>query len=146
MLIQRISRSDPERVFIVVRADEASCGKGEPACWAADNTRNGIDVLEADATADAGLICGMFHTDIANGDYGLVQCYGYDDDVVVQQSTVTYARGGVLGFYTASNGYSLVSASVPAGNTVLPEVVAMSALATSTTSAMTTLPCFIRFM
>lgn len=146
MLIQRISRSDPERVFIVVRADEAGCDRGWTLSWKADNTRNGIDVLQTDAAADIALMCGMAHTDIANGDYGLAQCYGYDDDVVVLQSATAFARGNPLIFSSAKSCWAESSASAPNGESVHAQVAAMSTLATSTASATNRLACFLRMM
>lgn len=146
MLIQRISRSDPERVFIVVRADEAGCDKGWTLSWKADGTRNGIDVLQCDAVADIALMCGMAHTDIANTDYGLAQCYGYDDDVIVLQSNATFPRGAPLSFRSNKSCWVEDSASAPDSESVHAQVAAMSTLATSATSRTTTLPCFIRFL
>jgi len=146
MLIQRISRSDPERVFIVVRADEAGCDRGWALSWAADGTRNGIDVLQTDAAADIALMCGFAHTDIANGDFGLAQCYGYDDDVVVLQSNTPFARGNPLIFSSTKSCWAESSASAPNGESIHAQVAAMSTLATSATSNTNRLPCFIRMM
>ena len=146
MLIQRISRSDPERVFIVVRADEAGCDRGWTLSWKADGTRNGIDVLQCDAVADIALMCGMAHTDIGNTDYGLAQCYGYDDDVIILQSGTTFTRGNPLIFSSAKSCWAESSASAPNGESVHAQVAAMSTLATTATSRTTRLPCFLRMM
>ena len=146
MLIQRISRSDPERAFLIVRADEAGCDRGWTLSWAADGTRNGIDVLQTDAAADIALMCGIAHTDIANGDYGLAQCYGYDDDVIVLQSATPFLRGNPLIFSSLKSCWAESSASAPNAQSVHAQIAAMSTLATSTGSATNRLPCFLRMM
>ena len=146
MLVQRISRDDPERAFIVVRADEAGVDRGWTVSWKADGTRNGIDVLQTDAVADIALICGIAHTDIANGDYGLAQCYGYDDDVIVLKSATAFARGNPLIFSSLKSCWAESSASAPNGESIHAQIAAMSTLATSTGAATDRLPCFLRFM
>ena len=146
MLIQRISRSDPERAFLIVRADEAGCDRGWTLSWAADGTRNGIDVLQTDAVADIALMCGIAHTDIANGDYGLAQCYGYDDDVIVLQSATPFLRGNPLIFSSLKSCWAESSASAPNAQSVHAQIAAMSTLATATGSATNRLPCFLRMM
>ena len=146
MLIQRISREDPERAFLVVRADEAGCDRGWMLSWKADGTRNGIDVLQTDAVADIALMCGAAHSDIGNGDYGLAQCYGYDDDIVVYLTNAAYARGAPLVFSNAKSCWAEGSASAPNAESIHAQIAAMSTLATSTTSSTGRLPCFLRLM
>jgi hypothetical protein len=145
MLIQRISRADPERVFVVVRAAEAGCDRGWAVAFDMSGTRNGIDVEQSDAADNIALMVGHAHTDIANGSYGLAQAYGYDDDVVVLQSNA-YAVGAPLIWSSAKSCFIESSASAPDGESVHAQVVAASTLATSATTVTNRLACFVRFL
>lgn len=146
MLIQRISRSDPERVFVVIRADEAGVSRGWSVAFNFDGTRNGIDVEQTDAVDNLAVQVGIAHTDIANGDYGLAQVYGYDDDVVVWQTNVSYSVGSPLGLISAHSCYNVVSASAPDSHSVIAYIAAAATLATSGTSTTNRIACFLRFM
>lgn len=74
----------PEQVFIVVRNDDgADIGAGVPLEWKADGTRDGIDVQAFQTAAKQSLFVGVNHYAFSDGEYGLAQVYGYDDDALV---------------------------------------------------------------
>ena len=110
MLVQRISRTDPERVFIVVRNDQGgTVTRGYPLAFNMDGTRNGVDVQLVDTVADEALLAGIAHTDIADQDYGLAQAYGYDDDAVLVKTNSNLEIGGVLACLSASSCLQVIS-------------------------------------
>ena len=88
MIFRRISRADPERVFIVAKNGYASTiTNGQPVQWdmsAADGVT--VDVCGA-AFKRMAAFAGIVAESIANGEYGLVQVYGYHSAVIVDCST-----------------------------------------------------------
>lgn len=146
MLIQRISRTDPERVFIVVRADQAGIIRGLPVSFNMDGTRNGIDVVKCDALPNYALLAGAAHTDIANGDYGLAQCYGYDDDCYVVKTASNIEVGCEMAINTATTAWEVVSVSAANLDTYYPGVVGASQLTTGSSSLTYRHPLFLRLM
>lgn len=161
MMISTLTNG-PEKVFVVVKAGEA-IAKGEIVSWTANGTEDGRAGIAADAAADVPLAVGAADAAIASGDFGLVQCYGYDDDVVAyKHGTGTggnLARGDILDIASAISGLSAVvpaangrlcEASVASNGTLaafgVPNFVAMETMASSAATATTTLKVFIRCM
>jgi hypothetical protein len=98
MLMKRISREDPERVFIVVKNGYATTvTNGQAVQWdmaAADGVT--IDVPGA-AFNRMAAFAGIITETIVNGDYGLMQVYGYHSAVIVDGSaTENIYTGGPL--------------------------------------------------
>lgn len=96
MLFQRIKRTDPEKIFIVVKNSysTASLTNGQPAMWDYATDADGVGVTKpADGATRAGhygiAFAGVAAETIAAGDYGLVQCYGYHSATLV----MTYTGG-----------------------------------------------------
>lgn len=146
MLIQRINRTDPERVFLVVRNDQgASVGKGRPLSFKMDGTRDGIDAEYDDAVGNQALICGLAHTDIGDGDYGLVQAYGYDDDAIVVKTNSHFLVGAVLGVLSASTCLQVISTS-HADKMVYAPIAAGAESIASAAAATTTAKVFLRML
>ena len=89
MIFKRISRADPERVFIVVKNGYAAATltNGQPVQWdmtAADGVT--VDISGA-AFKRMAAFAGIIAESIAYGSYGLMQVYGYHGDVPVDCST-----------------------------------------------------------
>ena len=106
MLFKRISRTDPERVFIVVKNGYATTvTNGQAVQWdmsAADGVT--IDVPGAAfkrMAAFAGIICET----IVNGAYGLMQVYGYHSAVIVDSSTTVDIYTGAPLFMSVAGVY-----------------------------------------
>ncbi|MBW2621266.1 MAG: hypothetical protein JRD68_00040 [Deltaproteobacteria bacterium] len=85
MILQRINRTDPEKIFIVVMNSygTASLANGQAVIWDFAGDADGVGVTRPTAIAtNLGLAAaGIVAEAIAAGDYGLVQVYGYHSAV-----------------------------------------------------------------
>lgn len=105
MLVQRVSRTLAEKVFIVVHNVEASSittGMGATFCnavygAAAAASANGIDVLRVPASANGAMIsfAGVAAQDIVADGYGLTQVWGYNSSIMMshEASNLTVGAG-----------------------------------------------------
>lgn len=114
MLFQRINRSDPEKVFIVVlnSYSTASLSNGQAVQWDYATDQNGVSVTIAAArAASAGAACaGVAAETIAAGSYGLIQVYGYHSAVRVRNitgGTPAMAAGSPLAINSAGSVFCL---------------------------------------
>ena len=91
MLFQRIKRSDPEKIFIVVKNSwtSASIANGYVVQWDFNVDIDGVGVTRPTGMAtNLGNACaGVAVETIAAGDYGLVQVYGYHSAVHARACT-----------------------------------------------------------
>ena len=112
MLFQRINRSDPEKVFIVVKNSysTASLTNGQAAMWDYDTDADGVAVTKpaANAVSHGIAIAGIAAETIAAGSYGLVQVYGYHS--AVRCRTISTTGNGSNGFAQIAQGTPLVQA------------------------------------
>ena len=96
MLIKRINRSSPEIIFIAVKNVSGSTITAGYSCvFDVSASVDGVRVTQASAT-DLQAFCGVADADIANGEYGLAQVYGYRSSIYVYSSTGTSAAGDNL--------------------------------------------------
>ena len=104
MLFKRISRSDPERIFIVVSNGygTASLTNGQAVAWDLGDA-NGVSVTKcAAATKNQCTFAGIAAETIAAGEYGLIQVYGYHSAVRVDANTAADVYAGCGLFMTQS--------------------------------------------
>lgn len=97
MLFQRIKRTDPEKVFVVVMNSysTASLTNGQVVSWDHQTDADGVGVTLA--SAGTGVACaGVAAQTIAAGAYGLVQAYGYHSAVRVRTLTGNIPSGGAV--------------------------------------------------
>ena len=94
MLFQRINRTDPEKIFIVVKNSyaTASLTNGQAVIWDYAGEANGVAVTKpTDGTTRAGhygtAFAGIATETIASDAYGLLQVYGYHSAVRVRNHT-----------------------------------------------------------
>ena len=94
MLLKRITRSSPEKVFVVAynSYSTASLTNGQAAVWDYATDADGVSVtLPTDGTGRAGhygaAFAGIAAETIAAGSYGLVQVYGYHSATRVRSWT-----------------------------------------------------------
>lgn len=98
MIFQRVNRTDPERVFIVVANNEGAAMPKDSACiWElAAASVDGVKVRQPDTsllTAYAGIV----DATIPTGEYGLIQVYGYRSTSLIFQTNTSMATGMLLG-------------------------------------------------
>jgi len=91
MLFQRINRSDPEKVFLVVKNgySTAALTNGQCVAWKYASGGDGVQVTLAGAeTSHMGFAAaGVVAETIAIGGYGLLQVYGYHSETRVRKHT-----------------------------------------------------------
>jgi hypothetical protein len=90
MLFQRINRSDPEKIFIIVKNSysTASLTNGQFVRWDHDTDCDGVGVTvgtEDQGYSAAGVVCETIAADA----YGLIQTYGYHNAARVRTMTTT---------------------------------------------------------
>lgn len=101
MLFQRVNRSDPEKIFIVVMNSysTASLSNGQPVAWDYTTDYNGVSVTKppAVATCAGASFAGVAAETIAHNAYGLVQVWGYHSSTICKTMSTTGngARGWV---------------------------------------------------
>jgi hypothetical protein len=95
MLFQRVNRSDPEKVFVVVKNSyTVALTNGQAVQWDFVTDYDGVSVERPTARATNGgfAFAGIAAETIAISGYGLVQVYGYHS--AVRARTMT---GGTVG-------------------------------------------------
>ena len=106
MLLSRINRDDPEKIFIVVKNswDTATITNGMAVQWDFTTDVDGVGVTQPTArSTNTGLaIAGICVESIVSGTYGLVQVYGYHPSVIMKAGTGT-SLAGALGCALAIN-------------------------------------------
>lgn len=160
MLFQRVNRTDPEKIFIVVKNSysTATLTNGQAVSWDWTSEADGVSVSIPAATTDVGGgidFAGVVAESIAHGSYGLVQVYGYHSAAKVRSMTSTghdyhesrqaVAAGSALcGGITAAfvlEGILLTSAAVasnaaiPAHHNLSPQAFSFAACSTYTSAA-----------
>lgn len=91
MLFRRVSRTDPEKIFVVVKNSwsTAALANGYVVQWDFTTDVDGVGVTQPTGMAtNLGNACaGVAAEAIAAGDYGLVQVYGYHSAVRARACT-----------------------------------------------------------
>lgn len=151
MLIQRVNRSDPEKVFIMVDNGEgATLPSGGAVIWDTTTDANGVLVRQPD-TAKLHAFAGCLDASMASvtGSYTLCQCYGYKSDALVFQTDTTMAAGLEL-VPTAAKDYLATVVTDTATNATVKQqpifAVLLESVASSGTSATPSTAVFIRAM
>jgi hypothetical protein len=147
MLFQRINRTDPEKVFIVMKAGEALL-QGRPVAIQSTGADEGITGMLADAATDGSAVLGIAHTAIASGEFGLVQVYGYRTDgvVLISASNLTILNNAVYCVASASSGFLSMSVSAGAATAVQPNFVGQATVSLASSTGLQTSAVFIRCM
>lgn len=151
MLFQRINRTDPEKLFLVVynSYSTASLTNGQAVIWDFATDADGVGVTMPSARAtNAGVAgAGVAAETIASGAYGLMQTYGYHSAVRTRSATggsPAIAAGRPLALNAAGSVFCLESMST-ASTAVLvyPMGFALAAQASWTTK---TIAAFVKAM
>jgi len=103
MLFKRVSRTDPEKVFIVVSNGytTASLTNGQPVQWDTGDA-NGVSVTIPQTAFRGMAFAGIAAETIASGAYGLIQVYGYHSAVIVDSSTTQDIYAGCALFMSVA--------------------------------------------
>lgn len=144
MLFKRISRTDPETVFIVVKnVSGGTLTAGYACAFDVSASVDGVRVTQP-ATASLQAFAGVAHADIADSSYGLVQCYGYRSSAYIHRSTEKATAGGVeLECQNAQWGLTPVGGAISSGQTKAFAFLC-EAVTSSTGTSYTTAKVFIR--
>ena len=141
MLFKRVSRAQPEQVFIVAKnVSGSTLTAGYSAVFDISASVDGVRVTQA-SSFDLQAFAGVADSDIANNDYGLLQVYGYRSSVYLYSSTGSSVAGDNLSVVAAQWGLTPAT-TLGTGKSFgfLCEAVAAS----SSSQFHTTAKCFIR--
>jgi hypothetical protein len=146
MLFQRINRTDPEKIFIVVKNSwsTASLTNGQAVNWDFLTDSDGVGVSRPTARAtNAGVaVAGIAAETIASGEYGLLQVYGYHSAVRSRSATSAnpnIEKGTPLGMNAAGSVFCLESVETSSTAIIkFPCGFALAANAVWTTTAIAT--------
>jgi hypothetical protein len=96
MLLQRVNRTDAEKVFTICQnVAGATITAGYAAVWDGSSP-DGVKVTKP-ATATLSLFVGLANSNIADSSYGLFQVYGYKSQAFLTNDTSTaVAIGDIL--------------------------------------------------
>jgi len=143
MLMKRINRSDPEKLFIVVKSvySTASLTTGQAVNW--DLTQaDGVSVTKP--AAGTGInFAGIVVQSIADEAYGMIQVYGYNSSVRVLPSVVAAAAGTPLDLPAANFALrTMITATTTGVVVTFPVGFSLEAYTLSGTTA--AIACFIK--
>ena len=109
MLFKRVSRSQAETVFIVVKNVSGSTLTAGYSCvFDVGASVDGVRVSQAD-TVDLQAYAGVADSSIADSAYGLVQVYGYRASAYIKSSTGSSVAGDNL--ITVADSWGLTPAT-----------------------------------
>jgi hypothetical protein len=97
MEFQRVNRTDPERVFVVVKWSwsTAASSAGQWCSWDAITDKDGLGVSKPTGK-NRNTVAGVMIDATANGDYGLCQVWGYRANARMSGGSGTAAAGSSL--------------------------------------------------
>ena len=108
MLMQRINRSNPEKIFVIAYNSYATAAltNGQAVEWDWGTDADGVSVTKpaANTTSHGAAMAGVAAQTIAIAGYGLVQVYGYHS--AVRCRTISTTGNG-------DNGYAAIAAGTP---------------------------------
>jgi hypothetical protein len=143
MLFKRISRTDPEKIYIVVynSYSTAALANGQAVQWDFTTDADGVGVTRpTDRATNGGIaVAGVAAEAIAAGAYGLLQVYGYHSAVRCRSATggsPAIAAGRPLAINAAGSVFCLESVSTASDSILIHQCgFALAAQALWTTSA-----------
>ena len=146
MIFQRINRTNAERIFVVMKANEANVDADDVVQLELTAASvDGINVVEMNAN-ELNALVGVADAAIANGAYGLVQTYGYRSTSKVLKSGSSFALGQALVPVGGSDEFGW-GGNLALVSGLLPSVIALETLASSAGATHTaSIKIFIRLM
>ncbi len=145
MLMQRINRSDPEKIFMVVKAQQALL-VDRPVSLAFTGTDDGLGARTCDSAVEISSVVGIADSAAAIGEYCLVQVYGFRSSAVCIAATSIAAGGTGCVYVPVHDSSGILSQSISKGASVaaLPNFVAANSASTTTFGATSGMAVFIR--
>ena len=150
MVFQRMNRTDPERIFVIMQNNEGSVlvKDGTVQLELASASIDGVKVRMPD-TGNLFAFVGVADAAIAVSDFGLIQVYGYRSSSVVFQTNTSQDTGVAL-VPVAGQAYLQSVATTLASNTsiTLQPIVAVlgESITDSAASATVSRKIFLRSM
>ena len=150
MRFQLLNKESPEKIFIYARnGSGGTLSAGRPTAFDMDGTRDGRDISSATtatATKATSLFAGVPPLDIADNDSGMIQVFGFTDNLMYAHMTraastdawASYpalAVGDIMSIDTVGNGFNRATAGV--ASAFLGAFMAAQSLASATTLAST---------
>ena len=141
MLFKRVSRSDAEKIYIVVfNASGSTLTAGYSCVYDVSASVDGVRVTQA-STADLQAYAGVADADIANAAYGKIQVFGYRASAYIYSSTGSSAAGDIL---APANGSWGITPSATSGTAKAFAFLAEAVSASSSSRYNTTAKVFVR--
>lgn len=135
MIFQRINLNDPERVFMVMTANEADIAANDAAQLEMTAASvDGVKIVQPNTGELFGFV-GIVDAAIANGSAGLVQVYGYRSTSKVFQTNTSIAVGVPLVPVAGQDYLSSVASSTTSSSNVTAQPIFAVLLETITDSA-----------
>jgi hypothetical protein len=144
MLFQRVNRDNPERVFMVMKANAAGIAADDVVQLELTAASvDGINIIQP-ATANTLAVVGVADAAIANGSYGLVQIFGYRSTSRIGPTSNTQSSLGQALIPVAGQDYfSTITSLAQNGN---PLAIVLESMATGTSSDTVSKKIFLRMM
>lgn len=97
MLIQKVNRTDAEKVFINCRnVSAATLSAGAAVEWDVTTVTDGNAVTAAKSGSLAGLFAGVNDASLTDSSYGLVQVFGYRQSAYISGASAGLSPGTFL--------------------------------------------------
>ena len=145
MLFKRISRASAETIFCVVKNVSGSTATaGYHVVWDVAANVDGVRVTQA-TTGDLNAYAGIADSDIADGDFGLIQVYGYRSSAYIYTSAGTSTAGTTYNVITGEWGVTPTAATASPANLKAFGFMCATVVSSATTSQYhTTAAVFVR--
>jgi len=144
MIFQRVNRTDPERVFVVMEGNEAGIAADDvvPLELTAASV-DGVKIRQPD-TANLLAVVGVADAAIASGSYGLVQVYGYRSTSRIGPTNATQTSLGQA--LTPVAGQDYFSTITSLGMNGHPMAILLESLTTGVSSDTVSKKIFLRML
>ena len=144
MIFQRVNRTDPERVFMVMQANAANIAADDVVQLELTAASvDGIKVIQP-ATANTLATVGVADAAIGNGSFGLVQIYGYRSTSRIGPTNATQTSlGQALIPVAGQDWFSTITSLAQNGN---PLAILLESLTSGVSSDTVSKKIFLRMM
>ena len=143
MIFQRINRTNAERIYVVMKANESGIAVDDVVQLdLTAGSADGVNIVQPE-TQGLNCVVGIADAAIADGAYGLVQVYGYRATSRIMSRSSSLVAGHILQPVDQVDELELVDA-VPGSRTVLNETFVTLETKAAQTSSTFSAKIFIR--